>query len=281
LTALRASTAAGHLRSAQRSSSRWFGMVARVGLAARGVIYVVLAYLVVDIALHGNSPAQTSGQGALGEVARQPEGRALLVAMAVGLASYAVWRLLQAATGQPGGGHDRNVLKRVGWLGSATIYGALCVGAINLVLGSSGGGSSSTSNPRPWAALVLGWPAGPELLGLAGAVLVAAGLALAVWGVAHDHDKELQLGHLTAASRTTVSALAGVGNAARGFLVALVGGYLLDAAVASKSTKAKSVDAALQALAHQEYGALLLGVVAFGLVCFGVYSFFEARLRRL
>jgi Domain of Unknown Function (DUF1206) len=95
-------------------------MVARVGLAARGVIYSVLAYLVLDIALHGNSPAQTSGQGALGEVAHQPEGRSLLVAVAVGLAAYAVWRLLQAATGQPGGGHDRNVLKRVGWLGSAT-----------------------------------------------------------------------------------------------------------------------------------------------------------------
>jgi hypothetical protein len=155
------------------------------------------------------------------------------------------------------------------------------VGAIGLVLGSSSEASSTTSNPRPWAALVLGWPAGPELLGLAGAVLVAAGIALAVWGIAHDHDKELQLASLTPGWRTTVSALAGVGNAARGFLVVLVGGYLLDAAVASKATKAKSVDAALQSLAHQGYGAVLLGVVAFGLVCFGVYSFFEARLRRL
>jgi membrane protease YdiL (CAAX protease family) len=128
---------------------------------------------------------------------------------------------------------------------------------------------------------VLGWPAGPELLGLAGAVLVVAGIALAGWGVAHDHDKELQLGRLMAGWRTTVSALAGVGNAARGFLVVLVGAYLLDAALASKATKAKSVDAALQSLGHQAYGASLLGVVAFGLVCFGVYSFFEARLRRL
>jgi hypothetical protein len=281
MTVLRAFAAAGHLRSAQRRSSPWFGLVARIGLAARGVIYVVLAYLVLDIALHGNSPAQTSGQGALGEVARQPEGRALLVVMAVGLAAYAAWRLLQAATGQPGGGQDRSILKRVGWLGSAIIYGTLCVAAIGLVSGSSGGGSSETSNPRPWAALVLGWPAGPELLGLAGAVLVAVGIALAVWGVAHDHDKELQLERLPAGWQTTVNALAGVGNAARGFLVVLVGGYLLDAAVASKATKAKSLDAALQSLAHQEYGAVLLGLVAFGLVCFGVYSFFEARLRRL
>lgn len=53
------------------------------------------------------------------------------------------------------------------------------------------------------------------------------------------------------------------------------------ASKATKATKAKSVDAALQSLAHQEYGAVLLGVVAFGLVCFSVYSFFEAGLRRL
>jgi hypothetical protein len=256
-------------------------MVARVGLAARGVIYAVLAYLVLDIALHGNSPAQTSGQGALGEMARQPEGRALLVAMVVGLAAYTAWRLLQAVTGQPGGGQDHSALKRVGWLGSAAIYGSLCAGAIGLVLGSSGDASSSTSNPRPWAALVLGWPAGPELLGIGGAALVAAGIALAVWGIAHDHDKELQLGRLMAGWRTTVSALFGVGNAARGFLVVLVGGYLLDAAAASKATKAKSVDAALQSLAHHEFGAVLLGAIAFGLVCFGICSFFEARLRRL
>jgi hypothetical protein len=55
----------------------------------------------------------------------------------------------------------------------------------------------------------------------------------------------------------------------------------LDAAAASKATKAKSVDAALQSLAHHEFGAVLLGAIAFGLVCFGICSFFEARLRRL
>jgi uncharacterized membrane protein YidH (DUF202 family) len=256
-------------------------MVARVGLVARGVIYVVLAYLSLDIALHGSSPSQTSGQGALDEVAHQPGGVPLLIVTAVGLAAYAAWRLLQSATGQPGGGQGRSVLKRIGWLGTAIIYSALCVQALDLASGSSSKGSSQASNPRPWAAVVLGWPAGPELLGLAGAALVSVGIALAVWGCAHDHRKELQLERLTTRWQTTVRALAGVGNTARGFLVVLVGAYLLDAAVASKPSKAKSVDAALQSLAHHEYGAILLGVVAAGLLCFGVYSFFEAGLRRL
>ena len=38
----------------------------------RGVIYGLLAYLAFDIAASGSSPAQTSGSGALQEVANQP-----------------------------------------------------------------------------------------------------------------------------------------------------------------------------------------------------------------
>ncbi|GHO43354.1 hypothetical protein KSX_15170 [Ktedonospora formicarum] len=41
------------------------------------------------------------------------------------------------------------------------------------------------------------------------------------------------------------------------------------------------LDGALQVLAQQPFGAILLGVVAFGLFSYGVYSFVEARYRRI
>lgn len=40
-------------------------------------------------------------------------------------------------------------------------------------------------------------------------------------------------------------------------------------------------DGALGKLAHQVYGAFLLGVVAVGLVAFGVHSVAEAHYRRI
>ena len=75
--------------------------------------------------------------------------------------------------------------------------------------------------------------------------------------------------------------LGGMGDAARGFLVVLVGIYLIEAGAASNPAQAKSVDGSLRALVHHPYGAIVIGLVALGLLCFSFYSFFDARLRRL
>lgn len=268
----------------QVSASRPIRLAAHAGLAARGILYLILGVLAFDVALHGSSPAPTDAQGALQEVARQSAGPVLLVAVAVGLGAYALWRLMQVVSGRGSGPRDTGVLRRLGWLGIAVVYGGLCAEAVQLAGGSSSTSSSSrsaASNPEPWAAHVLRWPGGPELLGFVGAGLVVAGGALALWGVLHDHDKELRLDGLSRLARRTVLVLGGAGNAAVGFLIGVVGVYLLDAAAVSDAARAKSLDAALKSLARQDYGAILIAVAAVGLLCFGLYSFCEARLRRL
>jgi len=47
------------------------------------------------------------------------------------------------------------------------------------------------------------------------------------------------------------------------------------------STQAKSVDESLKALVHHPYGAIVIGLVALGLLSYALFSFFDARLRRL
>lgn len=280
----RARAAVGHTTAARGSTSQaapWLKALARAGIGARGVIYVLLAYLALDIALHGSAGVTASSQGALQEVAKQPGGSALLVVLAVGLAAYGLWRLVQAATGKPKPDEKRSAWVRVGWLATAAIYIALCVRAFALASGSSSGGGGASSNPQPWAAKVLRWPAGPELLGLAGAALVIGGVALAIWGLAHKYEKDLRLERLKAGWRRTVKGLGATGEVTRGFLVVLVGSFLLSAAVTDRPSKAKSVDSALKSLGHHAYGAVLIGVVAAGLLCFALYSFAEAHLREL
>ncbi len=203
----------------QVSASRPIRLAAHAGLAARGILDLILGVLAFDVALHGSSPAPTDAQGALQEVARQSAGPVLLVAVAVGLGAYALWRLMQVVSGRGSGPRDTGVLRRLGWLGIAVVYGGLCAEAVQLAGGSSSTSSSSrsaASNPEPWAAHVLRWPGGPELLGFVGAGLVVAGGALALWGVLHDHDKELRLDGLSRLARRTVLVLGGAGNAARG-----------------------------------------------------------------
>ena len=74
----------------------WFEWLARAGLVARGVIYAIIGVLAVEMAF-GAGGKTTNQSGALGELAKQPGGKILLVLMAIGLFGYAFWRLLRAA----------------------------------------------------------------------------------------------------------------------------------------------------------------------------------------
>ena len=72
-----------------------------------------------------------------------------------------------------------------------------------------------------------------------------------------------------------------VGYVARGVVFSLVGMLVVVAAVTFDPDKARGMDAALRQVAAQPYGPWLLSLMALGLMCFGVYSFAEARYRRL
>jgi hypothetical protein len=63
----------------------------RFGLAARGGVFVVVGWFVVQAAVF-RDPHQAKGLGgALGALAQQPAGRALLVALALGLVALALY----------------------------------------------------------------------------------------------------------------------------------------------------------------------------------------------
>jgi len=61
----------------------------------------------------------------------------------------------------------------------------------------------------------------------------------------------------------------------------LIGGFVIQAAVTFDPKKAVGVDGALKRLAGEPYGPWLLAVVAVGLLSFGLFSFVEARWRKV
>jgi len=246
----------------------------RVGIASRGIIYLLLGYLAFDIARHGSAPTQTTSTGALQELEARTGGRALLMVLGVGLACYAGWRFVTFVAG-PGG-----AAKRLSALAVGVIYAGLCVRAVELVAGHQATGGA-TSNPEPWIARIMRWSGGTAAIEVGGAVLIGAGVGLAAWGVFHRYEKSLALEDLGHRWSTVVKVLGGFGDVARGALVVLVGVYCVEAAVTADPARAKSVDQALRALVHHAFGASAIAVIALGLLAFGVFSFFDARLRRL
>ncbi|MEM7593385.1 MAG: DUF1206 domain-containing protein [Cyanobacteria bacterium P01_A01_bin.83] len=74
----------------------WLVNISRFGIAARGVVFVMIGFFILQAA-HQYNPEKVKGlDGALLTLAQQPFGKVLLALMALGLVAYAVYLLLQA-----------------------------------------------------------------------------------------------------------------------------------------------------------------------------------------
>src|SRR5579885_2798214 len=86
---------------AARKAAPLVERLARLGYAAKGVIYIVVGILAVEVAIHAGGRT-TNTQGALATIGHEPFGQFLLLIVAIGLAGYALWCFVQAALNTEG-----------------------------------------------------------------------------------------------------------------------------------------------------------------------------------
>ena len=153
----RASSSPAQTTGEKAARSDTFEVLARAGFVARGFIYAIIGMLAIKL-VFGAGGKTTDQKGALKTVADQPFGKVLLILLAIGLAGYALWRLIHAALGH-GPERSDSGFDRITALCSGIVYAGLCALAVVILLGS-GGGSGSTS-PDKATGGVLGWPAAP------------------------------------------------------------------------------------------------------------------------
>jgi hypothetical protein len=251
------------------------GRLARAGMIARGVVYLIVAVLAIKLAT-GEEGTNADQQEALRTIAEGPLGEVLLLLVAVGLAGYSLWMLVRAAIGH-GVEETDSGLDRVSALGSAVAYGVVCATAVGILVGSGSGSGS----PKEATGGVLGWPGGTVLVAIAGAVVIGVGLFQAYKGCARKFLEEADTGAMSPEARRGYTTLGVFGYVARSVVFVLVGYGLIKAAVDYDPKKAVGLDGALHELANASYGPLLLWVVAIGLAGFGLYSFADARYHRV
>ncbi len=252
-----------------------FEWLARAGLAARGVVYAVIGVLALKLAL-GEGGKATSQQGALKEIAQQPFGKALMILMAIGLAGYAIWRLMRAALGHGQQDHDDGK-ERIAAFASGISYTILCVTAVKIVSGAQTG----SGNPKKATGGVLDWSIGPVLVGVVGVVLVGVAAFQAYKGLSKSFLEDSKTEQMTRGVQRAFTAVGVFGHVARAVVFALIGYGLIKAALDYNSDKAVGLDGALRKLSDASYGPWLLGLVAVGLIGFATYSFADARFRRI
>ena len=157
----------------------------------------------------------------------------------------------------------------------------MAFGALQAVIGSGSVGKGSTANTQDWTATLLKQPFGVALVVLVGLVVLGVAFYLFYKAYSANFQSRLNLASLGAQAKKVVISLGRFGYAALGVVFSIIGIFLMVAAFQHNASEAKGLDTALQELAKQSFGQLLLGIVALGLVAYGIYSFAEARYRRI
>jgi uncharacterized protein DUF1206 len=260
--------------------------LAKAGLAARGLLYVIVGVIAVQIAL-GDKNQEADRGGAIEEIGAKPFGETMLWALVVALIGMCLWRLTEAAFGQATPDGDK-AGKRLISLGRSIFYGVVVASLIRTLTATGGspgqgegGGGSSNKTSKDLTAKALDWPGGRYLVGLAGLVLLGVGIGMAVRYAMRKFRDKLRTGEMSAGQRKFVDVLGIVGGVSRGVVFAVAGGFVIYAAVKFDPNKAKGVDQTLRSFAETPAGPALLVAIAVGLVVFGAYSFCEARWRKV
>lgn len=261
---------------ARRAARPWVGPLARIGLATKGGVYLLVGWMALRAAT-GRGGRIEGSHGAVETIGRQPFGDTLLLAVGCGLGFFALWRVLQAAVNLDGKSGLSGAGKRIAYAMSAAIYGALSLTAFQLALGEH----TADHQPRTWAARALAQPYGELLLG-------AVGMGVALYGVVHlwhavtaHFRKHLDLSTLGHPARSLVIWIGRIGTAARGVVFCVIGYHLVRAALEARPSEAKASDGALRTLAAAPHGELILAGTAVGLFLYGAFMLLRARFGRI
>ena len=261
------------------ADSPWSARLARFGLVAQGTVYVLVGTLALLVAAHAGGRL-ADREGALTTVAAKPFGRVVLIVLAVGFAGYTLWRLLVAILGRTLETREpEGPMRRLGHVGRAVIYGALCVTAILLVAGSgAGGGGREEDKATAW---ILDLPFGTWIVGAAGLGFLAAAAVNAYRALGQKFLEQMKTRELSRGEERLVASVGIFGYGARAVVFSLIGVFLIRAALQYDPNEAVGLDGALRKVAQADYGPVLLGIVAAGLAAYGVFCLIEARYRRV
>lgn len=258
-----------------------FQRLAQLGYVARGLVYGIIGVLALEVAL-GIGGATTDQTGALAILGSEPYVTFLLLIVAIGLAGYALWGFVRAIFDPLHRGHDlKGIAARIGYASSGFSYSVFFIIIVLYLMGQRSGAGQQTAKTQDLTAKVLTMPFGQWLVIAFG--LIWLGIAVAQFYVAFKTDfaKDFKARSMTGLEKKWAKILGQIGITARGIVFALIGIFVLRAALTFNPAEAVGFDGALDKLLQQPYGHLWLGLVAIGLVIFGIFSALCARWERI
>lgn len=260
-----------------RQVAPWIEILARLGYAAKAVLYGTIGLLAAGAALGDGRGSATDTRGALHAVLGAPYGRQFLMVIAAGLAGYALWRVIEAlADPEQRGTGAKGLAVRAGFAGRGMAHGALALAAFRLATGHGNGGSGG---PERWTAWLFGLPGGATLVWAGAAAVAGYGLYQLYRAWKAKLGRHLAVSRLPAGTARAIVGVSRFGIGARGAVFCLIGYFLARAASRHDPRAAGGVRESLLVLAG--VGRWALAAAALGLLAYGIYQLVEARYRRI
>jgi len=261
----------------ERELAPWVRWLARIGLAAKGVVYALIGGFALHSAFGHARPSGSSG--AFASLGTQWLGEVLLALLGAGLICFVLWRLAQAVLGFAlhAKSSTAHFARRFVCLSSAVFYGVLVIDVADHLF-SRDRADHGEALAR-WTDWTMRLPLGRFVIaGIGIGILIFAGWEL-YRAASVRVTKRLRLQGPRSIGMSIIVAISEFGVLARGVVFALIGAFLLYAAWQYRADRSQGFPRALDALRDQRYGHWLLGIVALGLIAYAVFQFVKAGRR--
>ncbi len=251
-------------------------ILARMGMCSKGLVYALVGGIALKVAfLSGHTEGKT---GALRALAQQPFGKIMLSALTLGFLGYALWRLSQAILNSQGeGDHAKGWFRRLTYLIRSVLYGGLTLATGRIVLDAA----DKEEALKSWSRTLMEQPFGAFLVAVLGLVMIGVGLYQWQKVRTKKYQQDLKFSELNEEVKALFCKVAPAGLLARGGVFCLMGYFLMYAAWRNNPAEARGFGEALQYLAQQSAGKMMLAVVACGLLIYAAYELFKARYLRV
>ena len=257
----------------------------RVGFLAKGLVYGLTGVLALAIGVEAAQGSTTTGDneasqsGAIARIAENSFGTTVLIVVAAGLIVYSLWRIVSVIL--PAGNDVKAWFTRAGYLVSAVTYLALASTAIAVVRQPGASGDSEDNKVENFTRDLMDRSFGRAAVIMVGALLIAIAAAFVWKAVSASFTGQMLPGAVGPVSQRTIVVLGRIGWAGRAAMMALIGFFLISAAVTFEPQDAQGLDGSLRNATSSGPGTALVIAVGAGLLVFGVFCAISAPKQRL
>jgi uncharacterized protein DUF1206 len=170
------------------------------------------------------------------------------------------------------------LIVRIGHAIRGSVYAVLGIEAFRLANGLRG---STGREAQLWTARIMDLPFGDWLIGLAGLIIFGFGASEVLGSLKAKIDKSIDLTRVPNQLRNAAIKVSCFGVGARGVIIAVVGIFLVKAALEHDPSEVHGTRQSMLELANAVSGRWMLAAIGAGLVAYAVNQVLDAGCRRI